>query len=1379
MNIKGQYPKSIILIVIVLIYLLHLTTLYAQKASAEFISTIIPSNLNTGQQVKDGVQNLTYKDNILYVVNVWAGIQVIDVSNVYKPREIGRYQNEHRAHNLFIDENYGYLSDELEGVSILDLSNPAAISRVGKIATEGNAWWVEANFPYVYIAEEEHGVTVYNITDVTNPVLIGSYDTPGWTWGLNVQGDYVYVADKTGGLLILDFTVKESPVLIGQFKEPKQAKTIQIEDNYLYLTDGPNGLFILDISNPKFPAVVSRVKSDGFIFNVFKSGKYAYLANESLRRLDIVSLTDIKKPVFEASYQADDKIYSVWKKDVYVFVAANSKTLILRHNNPPVLAEIPAQTVDEQQVLTIKPEGYDPDGDPIFYRIKSLPDGARFDSTSGAFSWTPTYEQSGFYKNVTISIIEKTDSKLTTSQSFDITVQHVNRAPALPEVENYTVNENQTLSFEIKEGTDPDKEDKGKLVYTTENLPESAVFDSLKRKFTWTPNYDQSGTYAIDFIVKDPPGATARDASTITVLHVDRKPVIAAIENKIVDENQNLEFTVEGSDPDKEDQHIIAYSARNLPKGAVFTAARQQFTWTPSYDQAGEYKNLLFIITAGKQSDSTTMNITVNNVSRPPVLESIATKTVDEQKPLSFMVSATDPDAEDQDRLKFTAQNLPAGAKFHADSLRFSWTPSYDQAGSYPDISITVTDPYGLSDSKSFTINVNNINRPPVLADIPAQTVDEDKPLNFTVTGSDPDKEDQDKLKYSAKQLPAGATLVENVFNWTPGYDQSGDYTPQISIADGILADTKTAQITVKHVNRPPTLEPVIAKTVDENKHLEFKISAGDPDKEDTGLWKLTVSQLPEGAVFDPATSDFSWTPTFDQSGLYALKFTNTDPAGLTATEDVQVTVNHVNRTPVFNVLTAQTLEENTPLSITIPAGEDPDKEDAQKLIYAAENLPPGATFDAVSRTLTWTPSYAQAGQYYLNISCSDGPFTVKQPLNLTVNNVNRPPEIQMIADQTVDENQELSLQVVFSDPDEEDQGKIQLTALNLPAGVEFNEINGELSWKPTFVQAGVYNNIEMTATDPGGLTVKKSFNITVNNVNRPPVIKALVKSTIAENTPFNVTVEATDPDQEDAGKLQFSCNNLPAGATLDVSGGAFSWIPDFTQAGEYTVNLKVTDSGNLSAETALALAVTNVNRKPVIQPVETNDINENETVKISITAADEDKDDRLKFSLEAAPRGAAINESSGELSWTPDYTQAGEYAFKVKVNDGTTDDVAIVTINVNNVNRKPEISGTGPVTATVGETIDLNFKGSDPDNDKLNYQAAGLPAGANFDVTSGKFSWKPGDDQAGSYKVTVTVSDGTDSAETTTSITVNPPAVPQPEPVPPESAQPEQPSTP
>jgi len=1363
MKTKWQYLTRLIIIVIITLNLFHISDLYAQKASAEYISTINPSTLTTGQQVKDGIQNVLYKDNILYVINVWAGVQVVDVSNVYKPKEIGRYQNDHRAHNLFIDDNYGYLSDELDGVSILDLSNPSGITRVGKIQTEGTAWWVEANYPYVYVAEEERGVTVYNITDLTNPIAIGTYDTPGWAWGLSVQGEYVYVADKSGGLLILDFTTKEKPVLVGQFKDPKQAKSLQIEENYLYLTDGPNGLYILDISNPKFPSLVSRVKSEGFIFNLYKSGKYAYLANESLRRLDIVSLTDMKNPVLEASYQADDKIFGVWKQDVYVFVAANNKTLILRHNNPPVLAEIPAQTVDEQQLLTIWPEGSDPDGDPVYFKIKNMPAGASFDSVSGAFAWTPTYEQSGLYQKVTISIIEKTASKLSTSQNFDITVNHVNRAPSIAEVENYTVKENQSLAFEIKEGTDPDKEDQGKLSYTTENLPEGAVFDSLKRKFSWIPNYDQSGTYVIDFIIKDPPGALARDASTITVVHVDRKPVITVIENKKVDENQLLEFSVEGSDPDKEDQNIINFSAQNLPKGVVFNASRRQFTWTPTYDQAGDYKNLLFIITAGKQSDSTSMNITVNNVSRPPVLEVIVAKTVDEQKPLSFKVSASDPDAEDQSRLKFTALNLPSGAKFSTDSLRFNWIPTYDQAGIYQDISMTVTDPYGLSDSKSFMITVININRSPVLSEIPVQSVDENKPLTFTATASDPDKEDQGKLKFSAKQSPTGATLMDNTFTWIPTYEQSGDYTPQITVSDGLLSDTRTVQITVKHINRTPILELISPKVVDENKVVEFKLTAADPDKEDAGLWKLTSSQLPEGATFDPTSTVFSWTPTFDQSGAYTIKFTNTDPAGLTVTQDAQITVNHVNRTPVFSSITAQALDENSPLNLVILAGEDPDKEDAQKLVYAAQNLPAGATFDVVSRTLTWTPSFDQSGQYDLTISCSDGPFTVNQPVKIAINNVNRAPEIQSVPDQTIDENQEFNLQIVFSDPDKEDLGKLQLTAANLPPGAALNARNGQISWKPTYEQSGVFGNLELALTDPAGLIVQKSFTITAKNVNRPPVLKALIGSTIAENAALTATAEGSDPDQEDAGLLKFSCDNLPAGAILDQASGAFSWTPDFTQAGAYRLNVKVTDSGGLSAETPFPITVTNVNRKPVIQSVDNKTINENETLKFSITASDEDKDDNLKFSVEGLPGGASINEGSGEFSWTPDYTQAGDYVLKAKVSDGTAEEITSFTIKVNNVNRKPALEGGGSATVTVGETAELSFKGSDPDNDKLTYQSSNLPTGATLDISSGKFTWQPGEDQTGTFNFTITVSDGSDTAETSGSVTANPAPAPAP----------------
>ena len=164
-------------------------------------------------------------------------------------------------------------------------------------------------------------------------------------------------------------------------------------------------------------------------------------------------ITHTNNPLKEATYEAENKIFGVWKEDVYVFVAANNKTLLLRHNSPPVLAEIEPQSVNEVQLLTVTPLGHDPDGDQIYYEVKYLPEGANFDSLSGTISWTPTYEQSGKYDNITLKVIERTASSLYTERSFSITVVHVNRPPSLPDIENYTIDENDILSFTIVVGS--------------------------------------------------------------------------------------------------------------------------------------------------------------------------------------------------------------------------------------------------------------------------------------------------------------------------------------------------------------------------------------------------------------------------------------------------------------------------------------------------------------------------------------------------------------------------------------------------------------------------------------------------------------------------------------------------------------------------------------------------------------------------------------------------------------------------------------------------------------------------------------------------------------------------------------------------------------
>jgi hypothetical protein len=709
--------------------------------------------------------------------------------------------------------------------------------------------------------------------------------------------------------------------------------------------------------------------------------------------------------------------------------------------------------------------------------------------------------------------------------------------------------------------------------------------------------------------------------------------------------------------------------------------------------------------------------------------------------------------------------NLPDGARFSADSLRFTWMPTFEQSGEYPDVTFIVSDGSGLNDSKATKITVNHVNRPPQLSQIQPQVVDENTALNFDLIGDDPDVEDQGKLHFSASGLPEGALLDANNFSWTPTYDQSGMYTVEFQLSDGLLTDIKSAQVTVNHVNRPPILEPITAQVVDENLLLEFTVVGNDPDQEDAGKWTISAAQIPTGAQFNSETAMFTWTPDFDQAGIYTVQFTNTDEQGLSTAQDAQITVNHINRTPLFNALAAQTVDENSPLTITIPPGEDPDVEDAQKLTYTVQNSPQGAVFDETNLTFSWTPDFEQSGSYEMQFACTDGEFTVTQPLQIEVRHVNRPPEVESIADQTIDENSPFALTVTYNDPDKEDEGQITLSVTNLPSGATFDLASAEISWTPAFDQAGTYQEISISAADPGGLQIAQNFAITVNNVNRAPSLQAVEKLTGAENETIMFQFPGSDPDMEDEGKLQYAADNLPRGAVLDPATGAFNWTPDFTQAGTYDINIKLSDPGGLTAAVALPVEVINVNRPPAMQSIEDITVDENSSVTVVTAASDEDSDDQLSYNAAELPAGATLSAENGALNWTPTYDQAGDYMITVTVSDGAAEASQTFNINVNNVNRVPVIEVPGSATVTAGETVEMNFTSTDADDDALTFESSDLPDGAVLDANSGTFIWTPTEEQVGTFNFSVTVSDGTDSAAATANVTVNPvPAPPPPQ---------------
>jgi len=96
--------------------------------------------------------------------------------------------------------------------------------------------------------------------------------------------------------------------------------------------------------------------------------------------------------------------------------------------------------------------------------------------------------------------------------------------------------------------------------------------------------------------------------------------------------------------------------------------------------------------------------------------------------------------------------------------------------------------------------------------------------------------------------------------------------------------------------------------------------------------------------------------------------------------------------------------------------------------------------------------------------------------------------------------------------------------------------------------------------------------------VNNAPVFAAGGESqSVDENRTLTFTVEATDPDGDE---LTYSASGLPAGASFDPVTRTFSWTPDYTQAGEYTVTFTASDGDkwySLSASQDVTITVRDV----------------------------------------------------------------------------------------------------------------------------------------------------------------------------------------------------------
>ena len=682
-------------------------------------------------------------------------------------------------------------------------------------------------------------------------------------------------------------------------------------------------------------------------------------------------------------------------------------------------------------------------------------------------------------------------------------------------------------------------------------------------------------------------------------------------------------------------------------------------------------------------------------VDTHPVLDAIGNRLVDEERPNSFTVTATDSDLPPEN-LTFSLDptSISAGMTIDGSTGIFTWTPTELQGGATYPVTITVTDdgPCNLTASETFDIYVNEINDEPVGTDN-AVTILEDNDYTFAESDfgfSDPNDVPANLLlAVKITTLPSAGTL--NV-SGTPVV--AGDMVSVADINSGNLKFSPDA-----NANGTP--------------YASFTFQVQDDGGTANGGQDLDQS---------PNTFTITVTAVNDAPGF-------TEGADETVLEDAG----------------AQTVPG---WATAISAG--PADESSQTLTFTVTNDNNGLfsvqPSVAVDGTLTYTPAANTSGSAFVTIFLSDDGGTanggvdqsVSQTFNINVTSVNDAPSFTEGADETVLEDAGAQTvtgwaTAISAGPADESGQTLTFTLSNdnntLFSVQPAVAADGTLTYTPA-ADANGSAIVTIYLSDDGGTanggvdqSADQTFNITVTAVNDAPSFTKGADQTILEDaTPQTITGWATSisagPADESGQILTFILSNdnnvLFSVQPAVAADGTLTYTPAANANGNALVSIYLSDDGGTanggvdqSASQTFNITVTSANDPPVLAAIGDKNVDEQALLTFTATATDPDLPPQtLTFSLDAASITAGMSiTSDGVFTWTPDETQGGAtYPVTITVTDNGTNpdnlsDAETFNIVVAEVNVAPVLADV-PATVTIPEMVAYSFTATATDED-------------------------------------------------------------------------------
>ncbi len=1005
-------------------------------------------------------------------------------------------------------------------------------------------------------------------------------------------------------------------------------------------------------------------------------------------------------------------------------------TVTVPNNAPSETAAVPGDTLDVGDTATVDLSQYfeDPDGDALVYTAEPF-----FDHIAAAAVSGSVLTIEGLSEGTTsVTITARDPEGLEASQRPRIRVRQPNRPPevadAIPAV---TVDAGRTSRVSMFfYFNDPDRD---RLTYSAATSDEAVATATVSGSSVRVAGVAR-GTAEITVTARDPGGLEARQSFTVTVPNSAPEAVADIPQDTVnVGETTTVELSAYFSDPDGD---ALSYAAKPFWEDRVRATVSGSVLTLEGLEGGRSSITVTARDPDGLEASQRTY-LTVIQPNRPPE----ATGTIDDE---TVELGDTETvflgfyfDDPDRDELTYLAETSnPAVATVSTSDRRVAIT---GVARGTARITVVARDPGGLEARQSFGVTVPN-SGPEDTGTIPDRTLNVGETYFVDLHSYFTDA-DGDPLSYTAEVFfdhVASATISGTVMTVEGLEDGSTSITVTARDPAGEEARQRT-RVEVIQPNRPPESTAVIPdQTLDPGATYWFLAFShfGDPDGD-----RLTYSATTSNASVATVTVAGSRvTIEAVAEGSATVTVTATDPDGLTAEQDVGVTVQsrQGNRAPTaVGAIDAQTIDGGSSVAVDVSTHfSDPD---GDALTYGATSSNASVATATMSGS-TVTIRGVAGGTATVTVTARDpGGLAARQRIRVTV--PNRAPTGRAIPAQVVaaDGTANLDLSTYFSDPDGD---RLSYRGSSNDTGVATASVVGSsLTIRPVASGATTFT---VTARDQGGLTASQDISVTVQaRANRPPSGTAIPAQTLTfgGTATLNLSTYFTDPD---GAALTFAgSSNNSAVATAGVIGNTLTIRA--VASGSATVTATATDPGGLAASETIAVTVARPDNQPPEAtgtiPAQTLNAEESATIQLSSYFDDPDAD-VLTYAAAVSQTGVATASVSGSRV-TITGVARGTVTVTITARDlGGLEATQAFDATVRN--SAPEATGTIPaatVVANASTTVDASARFRDRDGDALSYTAETSDAAVARAAVSGSTVTITGV-AAGTAVVTITASD-------------------------------------